>query len=91
MPATAVAMPPGTRNGRSISGWRMRSMITEKQTMAKAQAVPSDTRSPRIEIGRNEAAVAISTPSRMVPTHGVFSFGCTTAKALGSRPSRAMV
>ncbi|MNE69201.1 hypothetical protein D3C80_1649110 [compost metagenome] len=91
MPRTAVTMPPGTLNGRSISGCFTRRTMTDRQTMAKAVAVPSDTRSPRIEIGRKAAAMAIRMPSTMVPIQGVRNFGCTLAKALGSRPSRAMV
>ena len=91
MPRTAVTMPPGTLNGRSISGCLMRSTMTERQTMAKAVAVPRDTRSPRIEMGRKDAAIAITMPSRMVPIQGVRNFGWMVANTFGSRPSRAMV
>lgn len=92
MPASGKKYgPPGTLNGRSMSGRLWRKTITPEHVMAKAQRVPYEDMLTSISIGRKAAQNAEADEQITVPTQGVWYLGCSFVRNWGIRPSWAMI
>ncbi len=79
-------MPPGTLNGRSISGLATRRSGTPTHTSTNASSVPIDTSSPTRLIGITPPQKATNRPVSVVAIYGV-PCSLWTAPNQGSSPS----
>ena len=80
----------GTRNGRSMSGWVRRRMITPMFTSRNANSVPMLTSLTISLSGTNAARSAMKKPMMKVSRTGVPVRGLIFATRREIRPSRAI-